>query len=139
MAELPWRLRLSGVVTLASGRPYTALAGVDLNGDGNPVSDRARRVATDPDSRVGRNSELTPDYASVDLRLARRVSLSRRLALDLIAEAFNLLDRVNFSDVNNTFGPGAYPTNPQLDPSARQHTVAPPGATPRDRSSSRPA
>ena len=119
VAELPWRLRLSGVVTLASGRPYTALAGADLNGDGNPVSDRARRVATDPNSRVGRNSELTPDYASVDLRLSRRVSLSRRLALDLIAEAFNLLDRANFSDVNNTFGPGAYPTNPQLDPSGQ--------------------
>ena len=27
VAELPWRLRLSGIVTLASGRPYTALSG----------------------------------------------------------------------------------------------------------------
>lgn len=116
VADLPWRLRLSGVVTLGSGRPYTALAGFDFNGDGTPVTDRARRVATDPNSRVGRNRELTPDYASVDVRLTRRVDLSRRVALDLIAEAFNLLDRANFSDVNNVFGRGSYPSDPQRDP-----------------------
>jgi hypothetical protein len=29
-----------------------------------------------------------------------------------IAEAFNLLNRVNGVTLNGTFGPGAYPTNP---------------------------
>jgi len=119
VAELPWRLQISGIVTLASGRPYTALAGVDFNGDGLPANDRARGVASDPASRPGRNQELTPDFASVDLRLARRVALSRRVTLELLAEAFNLLDRANFSDVNNVFGPGSYPSAPQLDPQGR--------------------
>jgi len=115
VAELPWRLRLSGIVTLASGRPYTALAGVDFNGDGLPATDRARGVATDPASRVGRNHGLTPGFASVDVRLARRIDVPRHMALELLAEAFNLLNRANFSDVNNTFGPGAFPSAPQLD------------------------
>lgn len=119
VAELPWRLRLSGIVTLASGRPYTALAGVDFNGDGLPANDRARRVATDPASRVGRNRGLTPGFASVDVRLARRIALSKRMALELLAEAFNLLDRANFSDVNNVFGPGSFPGAPQRDPQGR--------------------
>jgi outer membrane receptor protein involved in Fe transport len=119
LANLPWRLQAAAILTLASGRPYTALAGVDSNGDGNPANDRARRVPADAGSRVPRNSELTPDYASVDLRLSRRVSIGRRGSLDLIAEAFNLLDRTNFSEVNNVFGPGAYPAAPQRDPQGR--------------------
>lgn len=119
VAELPWRLRLSGIVTLASGRPYTALAGVDFNGDGLPATDRARGVATDPASRVGRNHGLTPGFASVDIRLAHRIDMPRHMALELLAEAFNLLNRANFSDVNNTFGPGAFPSAPQLDPQGR--------------------
>jgi hypothetical protein len=106
-------------VTLGSGRPYTALAGFDFNRDGVGANDRARRLASDPDSRVGRNAEWTPDYASVDVRLARRISLSRRLSLDLMVEAFNLLDRVNFSDVNSVFGTGSYPSEPQRDAQGR--------------------
>jgi hypothetical protein len=34
-------------------------------------------------------------------------------------EAFNLFDRVNYSEVNNVFGPGAFPGNPQRDASGR--------------------
>ena len=30
-------------------------------------------------------------------------------------EAFNLFDRTNFSEVNNVFGRGAYPDEPQRD------------------------
>jgi hypothetical protein len=119
LAELPWKLRLSGIVTLASGRPYTALAGFDFNGDGLSANDRARAVPADAASRVGRNRGLTPGFASIDLRLARRIDLPRRVALDLVAEAFNLLDRANFSEVNNVFGRGAFPTDPQRDSQGR--------------------
>lgn len=119
IAELPWKLRLSGIVTLASGRPYTALAGIDFNGDGLPLNDRARGIATDPTSRVGRNRERTPGFATLDGRLGRRIGPSRTVVLDLFAEAFNLLNRANFSDVNNVFGPGAFPSNPQRDPQGR--------------------
>ena len=44
--ELPGAVQVSAIMTFATGRPFTALAGVDLNGDGNGGAfppDRARR------------------------------------------------------------------------------------------------
>ena len=55
----------------------------------------------------------------MDLRLAKRFRIGRKGGLDLIAEAFNLLDRVNYSDVNNLFGTGAFPDQPQRDGQGR--------------------
>ena len=37
-------------------------------------------------------------------------------ALDVIVEAFNLFDRTNFSEINNIFGPGAFPDEPADGP-----------------------
>jgi hypothetical protein len=119
LVDLPGRIRLSGIVTLGSGRPFTALSGTDSNGNGVAATDRARRDPRDPASRVGRNSERLPGTATLDARLSRRVPLSRRLALDLVVEAFNLTNRVNYSEVNNVFGPGAFPDEPQRDPAGR--------------------
>lgn len=119
LAELPWHLRLSTIVTAASGRPFTPLTGADSNGDGDggaiPGSDRARTNPADVATSVGRNSQNLPSTFSVDLRLAKRIRFGGDAALDLIAEAFNLLDRTNYSDVNNLFGTGAFPSNPQKD------------------------
>ena len=53
--ELPFDMQFSAVATAASGRPFTALAGADLNGDGDGGAfppDRARRNPADPDSRA---------------------------------------------------------------------------------------
>src|SRR6185295_15776867 len=60
VARLPLDFQLSTIVTAASGRPYTPLAGADLNGAGNgggAPPDRARRTPSDPASSIGRNSE----------------------------------------------------------------------------------
>jgi hypothetical protein len=119
LGRLPWGLELSGIVTVGSGRPYTALSGVDSNGDGLTVTDRARRDPADPASRVTRNGERLPGTATVDARLARRFALSRSTSLELLVEAFNLFDRVSYSEVNNVFGPGAYPDEPQVDAAGR--------------------
>ena len=119
LAQLPWDFRLSTIVTAASGRPFTPLTGADSNGDGDggaiPGSDRARANPADIASSVGRNSENLPSTFAVDLRLSKRIKLGGDAALDLIAEAFNLFDRANYSDVNNLFGTGAFPANPQKD------------------------
>jgi len=118
--ELPWRMQVSGILTAGSGRPYTPLAGADLNGDGNGGAfppDRARRVPTDESSSVGRNSETTASQFTVDLRLTKRFTFGRNVTLDAIAEAFNIFNRVNFiEDTNQSsfviFGTGVFPTNP---------------------------
>jgi 2-polyprenyl-6-methoxyphenol hydroxylase-like FAD-dependent oxidoreductase len=115
-------IQLSGIVTAASGRPFTALAGADLNGDGDGGAfppDRARRNPSDPGSSVGRHSERMPSQAVVDVRLSKRFALRNRVAVDAMVEAFNLFDRTNFSEVNNIFGRGAFPSDPQRDAQGR--------------------
>jgi len=119
LCQLPWRLQLSGMLTAGSGRPFTALSGVDSNGDGLAATDRARRDPQDPASRVGRDSELLPGTATVDARLSRRFALPRGASVEALVEAFNLFNRVNYSDVNNVFGPGAFPDQPQRDSAGR--------------------
>jgi len=118
--QLPWDLQVSGIVTAASGRPFTPLAGADLNGDGNGGAfppDRARRDPADESTSVGRNSETTAAQVNVDVRLSRRVKLRMHGTLDAMVEAFNLFNRANFIEETNQssfviFGTGAFPTNP---------------------------
>ncbi len=131
--EAPWRLQLSGIATVGSGRPFSPLAGADLNGDGNGGQfppDRARRSVSDISTSAGRNSGTTAGYATVDVRVSRRVVLGRALTLEPMLEAFNLLNRVNFIEDTNqssfvVFGTGSYPTNP-LPAYGRYTQAAPP-------------
>lgn len=92
--------QLSYIFTCAARLPFNVLAGSDLNGDSNN-NDRPRGL--------GRNTGRGFDFASLDLRLARRVHLTEQLKLELIAEGFNLFNRANFSVPNNNFGTGATP------------------------------
>jgi hypothetical protein len=79
--------KMAGVYSLGSGRPVNLTVAGDPNQDGNDQNDRL------PGTR--RNSFLGPDYASMDLRLTRRLYVHQRLKLDLICESFNLLNRDN--------------------------------------------
>jgi hypothetical protein len=119
LARLPGAFELSFILTAGSGRPFTALSGVDSNGDGATLTDRARRDPADPATRVARNGERLAGLATVDARLSRRVALRRGASLELMVEAFNLFNRVNYSEVNNVFGPGAFPDAPQQDSAGR--------------------
>jgi hypothetical protein len=79
--------KLAGVYTYGSGRPVNVTVAGDPNQDGNDMNDRL------PGAR--RNSFLGPDYASMDMRLTRRLFVHDHLRLDLIAESFNLFNRDN--------------------------------------------
>ncbi len=111
----PGDVHLSSIITVASGRPYNTLAGVDLNGDGNGGAfppDRARVNLADPSSSVGRNSGTMPHQATVDLRISRRFPLRGTVYVEGLFEVFNLFNRTNFTEINNIFGTGAYPSSP---------------------------
>jgi hypothetical protein len=97
-------LRLSGLVSAESGRPFNIFAGRDFNLDGNPNSDRP--------ALVGRNAYEGPSYASVDIRIGRDVPLSGHARLELTLDVFNLLDRVNVKDINTVWGSIDYPNTP---------------------------
>jgi hypothetical protein len=114
LLAMPWRIQLSSIITVASGRPYNILAGADLNGDGNGGTfppDRARRDPADPNTSVMRNSGTLSMQAAVDLRVSRPWRVGR-LTTEGIVEVFNLFNRANITDRNAIFGTGAYPNNP---------------------------
>ncbi|HUK33576.1 MAG TPA: TonB-dependent receptor, partial [Vicinamibacterales bacterium] len=113
--ESPGGVQLSAILNVGSGRPFNILAGADLNGDGDgggPPTDRARRVPSDPTTSVGRNSGTLPAQATLDVRVTRVIRTRGAFTLQPMFEAFNLFNRTNFTDIQNVFGTGAYPTNP---------------------------
>ena len=79
---------LSWIAALQSGAPYSERIANDVNNDGNRSSDLVPG---------GRNAHNVETSSNVDLRLQRRIPLGPRLKLDLIAEAFNLLNTTNVS------------------------------------------
>jgi len=88
--RLPARFTVAPIFTYGSGQPWNWRLGYDRNGDGRN-SDR-------PDA-TPRFSENGPNYTSFDVRLTYGLPLGPRAKVDLIAEAFNLFNRVNY-DVN---------------------------------------
>jgi outer membrane receptor protein involved in Fe transport len=100
---------MSNIVTLQTGRPFTMFVGFDANGDTNPVTDRV--------GNLGRNTYVGDPLYSWDMRISRYFQLRERLRLDLMVDAFNLLNRPNVDEVTSVYGAAvicggtAIPTN----------------------------
>ncbi|MGQ9652397.1 MAG: TonB-dependent receptor domain-containing protein, partial [Phycisphaerae bacterium] len=106
---------------LGTGRPVNILLGSDNNLDQDPSSDRPNVVpAGTPGSfatrfgsfaipvlgrpgNLGRNAFVGPGYASLNLRVQRELAVNEKARLQLIAEAFNLMNRTNVRVVNPNF------------------------------------
>jgi len=86
-ADLPIGLRLATVATGRSGVPYNITTGVDSNRDGN-FNDRPPGVS--------RNSARESSFWQIDLRLSKQFRTGR-YALELLAEALNVLNRRNWT------------------------------------------
>ncbi|MBI3949127.1 MAG: TonB-dependent receptor [Acidobacteria bacterium] len=95
-----WSRFLSGfmltpIFRYNSGRPFNLLTGADINGD--------RHSTTDRPPFAGRNTGKGPDYWAFDIRLTRRIGLgSETRFVELMFEAFNLFNHLNYGSVNNT-------------------------------------
>ena len=85
---------LSWIAVAQTGQPYSRVVTNDLNRDTNTRNDIV------PGSR---NSERLPDTYTIDARLAKRIPLTGGSSLELIAEAFNLLDRDNIIGQRTAF------------------------------------
>jgi hypothetical protein len=96
--------QLSSIFRYGSALPFNIVTGADRNNDTN-VNDRP--------VGVGRNTGEGFDFASLDLRLSRRIRFNERFGLEIIAEGFNMFNRANFQLPNATFGAGATP-NPNF-------------------------
>jgi hypothetical protein len=85
--------QLSGLFYHGSGNRDEGFYGGDLRQTGSEFSMRLRPNGT----LVPRNSFIQPAENRVDVRLQQRIPLGGRAAVDLIAEAFNLLNQTNFT------------------------------------------
>jgi len=121
---LPLDVMFSCVYTYRSTMPFSATAGVDLNGDGNitdyvPGTTRSAFNRGDNDRLMGlvnawRASRALPplsvdqidsnEYGSLDVRVSKSVRVQGRHTLELMAQVFNLTGRDNLRE---TFGSNA--------------------------------
>ena len=98
-----WVLSTSWV--FRSGTPQNVRVGSDVNGDGN-ATDRPFHGVYE----LGRNTLEGPGSAVVDVRLARRIRIGERMTVQILGEAFNIQNRVNYgSDINTTWGTAIEP------------------------------
>jgi len=96
---------LSAIATEASGQPVTAyisgtpspldggLTGGEAS-NGNPTAGRA--------GWLPRNSFTGPSFHDVDFRLGRQFTITEKLKLSLMGEAYNLFNTTNILSVNTT-------------------------------------
>jgi hypothetical protein len=98
--ELPWGFLVSSILTWASGHPYSAFAGVDLNVDDAPPFGQDRPPG------FARNDQRADDYFRWDLRLSKRFEFGP-VGLELIGEVFNVTNNENFDPAtyNNVIPP----------------------------------
>jgi hypothetical protein len=131
--DLPFDFTISGIVQMQSGRPLTVglLPEIDNSNTGRSslgfgsndrpnVSGSAALDDPGPNrwfdtsafslpafgtfGNAGRNLLEGPGYQNVNLALLKQLRLTDRTRLQLRAEAFNLLNRVNFDLPDNFFG-----------------------------------
>jgi len=70
------------------------------------------------DGNLGRNRFVMPNFFEWDMRLSRRIPLGERLKFDIIADAFNLFNRLNVAAVNQLCDPLAGATCSAGQPTA---------------------
>jgi hypothetical protein len=101
----PWKVRLGGVWTLASGLPYNITTGTTNGGDNGGETDRPVINGV----VIARNAGLGRPIYDFAPFVAREFVLSERLRLDLRAEAFNVFNHANFVGYSGTYGNGSSP------------------------------
>jgi hypothetical protein len=85
--ELPLGFNIGTILTAASGQPWSARSGVDINNDDASDQDRPPGIS--------RNDQTSASYFRWDLRLAKRFQIGP-VALELIGEVFNLTNHKNY-------------------------------------------
>jgi hypothetical protein len=91
-------IEVAPILTVGSGLPANVLTG------GDDSRTRAFPLTARP-LNVGRNSFRQPASATLDLRILKYFTIKPHGKLDLVVEAFNVLNRTNVTQVNTVYGP----------------------------------
>jgi hypothetical protein len=109
LSKIFGHIEVAPIFTLESGRPVNPLTGIDtFHSLAWPLSARP--------AGMGRNSFRTPTLVNVDFRVLKFFPVGKNSKLDVVAEAFNLLNHTNVSQLNPIFGPGPAPLASFLQP-----------------------
>lgn len=100
-----WGLGLSGNFRFATGSPYNATVGSDINFDGETNTDRP----TVNGEHFGRNRFRQPDFRTLDLRLFKEFGLGPG-DIALAVECFNCTDATNSFVTQTVWGSATSPT-----------------------------
>jgi hypothetical protein len=100
----------STIFTAETGRPFSESIGVNsvqfLNSDGALYNGfgglRGQGSAGSFLPTVGRNSIYGDNNYRIDLRLARQFHLAERLRMEILGEAFNIMNHANYNGYNST-------------------------------------
>ena len=113
--------KFSGSEIASAGQPIVAsLSGTVYNGgstsygaDGNiyggAMSSSSGAATSGRPPQIGRNSIIGPGFNNFDFRVSREVPIYEKLHMEIIAEAFNLLNHTIITGVNSTYS--AYNAN----------------------------
>jgi hypothetical protein len=91
-------IEVAPILTLDSGRPVNPLTGAD-DARTQTLPLTARPLG------LGRNSLRLPASATLDLRVLKFFNIKPHGKLDVVVEAFNVLNRLNVTQLNNVYGP----------------------------------
>jgi hypothetical protein len=123
VTELPWGITFSAIVQFTSAPPYRIRSNSDLDGDAQVVEDRPLGLALNQGGRANQDNldiinafrrarnltEVTLEqlgrqdrFFTVDLRGSKQFPLFRKSKIEIMGEAFNVTNRVNFNNPNGT-------------------------------------
>lgn len=119
--DLPAGFQIAPIFQAASGRPYSELAGQDIDGDGRQTLDRVCVGSTvsnhivDPGCTMIKPNTLTgKPFVEMDLRASKHFKLGERARLTALVEVYNLFNRANFcnsfEETVNATSPGGLST-----------------------------
>ncbi len=99
--QLPYKLTVGGVTTLASGRPYAITSGVDTNGDGS-TADRPYDLSTG--TYLERNAGRGTAIYETNLFAQKSIFFREKMNIEFRAEVFNIFNHRNIYGRNGNYG-----------------------------------
>jgi hypothetical protein len=122
LEKLTHGFQAGGILQYYSAVPFNITTGqnsVQTTGlrpclPGNVLTPNATNTCANalPGTMIPRNAGVGFPYFNLNARVSRTVPIGERFSLQMIAEAFNVLNHRNNQIPNGTWGTGAYPTNP---------------------------
>ncbi len=109
--------------------PPLAASAADGNIYGGTMSSSSGAATTGRPPQIARNSQPGPGVRNIDFRVTRDIPIHEHIYMQLIGEAFNLMNHQIISSVNSTYSTYTGPTDPtKANNSCPATTAAPAGS-----------